>query len=338
MTTWFNDTFTEASTTLATSHTSDSGGTWVFWAGGTPAPSVYTILGGVLGNGSTGTQVYRTSVIAPAADCVISGVSNVQANTYLSNGLCARLDAAGNSGYLAAYIRSTQQWSIYRIGAGLATPALGTQTGTVAYAIGDTPSVSLSVTGSGATVTLELTVNGSVLVSTTDTSGSRITAAGYGGIWFSNAVAATNWFWNSFTAVDAAVSTAYTITSPQVGQVRQLSGGSTGSASISLAGTYTGTAPNQWRVVQDGTSTPVTGLDWTSFTSAPSAGSFSQSITVPKQSGWLNVQVRDSVGGTTQASGKVGTGVLVAVDGQSWAWLWFSSTAHAGNSDRKSVV
>lgn len=333
MTTWFNDTFTEASTTLATSHTSDSGGTWVFWAGATPAPSVYTILSGSLGSGAAGTQVYRTSVIAPAADCVISAEANVQANTtHVSNGVCARLDAAGNNGYLAAYIRSSSQWSIFRIGTGLATTTLGTQTGTISYAINDTPNVSLSVTGSGATVTLELTVDGSVLVSTTDTSGSRVTAAGYGGIWFNTGVAASQWFWGSFAGDDAAPATAYTITSPLAGQVCQLSGGSTGNATVSLAGTYTGTAPDQWRVVQDGTSTAVTGLDWTSFTSAPAAGAFSQSITVPKESGWLNVQVRDSAGGTTQTSGKVGTGVLVALDGQSYAWLFFSTTAYAGDS------
>lgn len=335
MTTFFRDTFTEASTTLVTSHTSDSGGSWVYWAGGTPAPSIYTILGGVLGSGSTTAQVYRGSVICPTADVIVAGVANAQISPpQLVHGLCARLDAGGTAGYVAAYVGSTQQWGIYRIGSALATTSLGTQTGTTTYSIGDTPSVSFKVTGSGATVSLELTVNGVVVVSATDTSGSRITAAGYAGIWFNtNGTSATNWFWNSFQADDLAASTSHTITTPVAGTIRQLSGGASGTASIALAGTYTGTAPNQWRLVQDGTNTPVSGFDWTSFSVAPSAGAFSQTIaSIPKQSGWLNVQVRDSGGAGSATSGKVGTGVLVVVDGQSWSWLWFSATAYAGDS------
>lgn len=123
------------------------------------------------------------------------------------------------------------------------------------------------------------------------------------------------------------------ITSPADGRVFQLSGGATGNASATFGGVYTGTAPNQWRVVNDGTSTPVTGLDWSAFSAAPTGGTFSQTVSLPKGAGWYNIQIRNSgTPGTVYTSGKVGAGVLVHVDGQSQAWLWFSPTAYAGDS------
>lgn len=329
---WFHDTFTEASTTALTSHTSDSGHTWVYWAGDATSPSVYTTLGGVVGSGGSA-QVFRSSAIGTSADTeIVAQTYFVTTSGLNSFGICARLNSGGTAGYLAAYIPAASAWAIYRIGSSLATTQLGSYSSTVTYTSGDTPDLVFTVTGTGATVTLELTVDGVSAVSTTDTSGSRITSAGYTGVWFSMAVPATCFFVGEITGNDAAGSTSYTITTPVAGQVRPLSNGATGSATVSLTGTYTGTAPNQWRVVQDGTSTAVTGLDWQSFSSSPTGGAFSQTITIPKEAGWLNVQVRDSVGGTSATSGKVGTGVLVAVDGQSWAWLWFSTTAYAGDS------
>jgi hypothetical protein len=329
---WFHDTFTEASTTALTSHTSDSGHTWVHWAGSTTVPNVYSTLGGVVGAGATSVQVYRTSVIATSADVdVVAQTRYETATTMISMGVCARLDSGGTAGYLAAYVPASSAWGVFRLSGTTATQ-VGSFSSSVSYVFGDTPDIVFSVTGTGATVSLDLTVDGSLMVSTTDTSGSRVTAAGYGGVWFNIGTPAACMFLGEITFSDSAGGTAYVITSPVGGQIKQLSGGASGSATVSLTGTYTGTAPNQWRVVQDGTSTAVTGLDWQSFSSSPAGGSFSQSITVPKEAGWLNVQVRDSVGGATATSGKVGTGVLVAVDGQSWAWLFFSTTAYAGDS------
>lgn len=141
-------------------------------------------------------------------------------------------------------------------------------------------------------------------------------------------------FWPRRTAralpLAAAAGSTFTFSTPLDGQIAQISGGSTGTATLTASGTYTGTAPNQARLVDFGTNTPVTGFDWTTIDSA-AAGSFAHSFASVPKGGWYSFQVRDSVGGTTQASGRVGAGVLVMVDGQSNAWLWFSGTSYAGN-------
>lgn len=332
MTIFVNDTFTEGSTTLLTSHTSDSGSTWSLWFGATPAPSVYTGFGGAVASGSGSTQAYRSSQISPSADTYLTVSAFIGTATGAATGVISRANAAGNQAYLAAYLWGTKKWGIYRVGASGATTLLAEHAGTVTYVASDTPQIKFNVTGSGATVTLELIVDGSTLVSTTDTSGSRITAAGYVGVWFNTSTAAQSMFFSSMTASDTADT--MTVTGPADGRVHPLSSGATGTATFELAGTYTGTAPDQWRLVPDGSSTSVSGFDWASFSSAPSGGTFSQTIGgVPKLNGWYNIQVRNSAAPTTTyPSGKVGAGVLVVVDGQSNAWLWFSTTAYAGDS------
>lgn len=332
MTIFVNDTFTEGSTTLLTSHTSDSGSTWSLWFGATPAPSVYTGFGGAVASGSGSTQAYRSSQISPSADTYLTVSAFIGTATGAATGVISRANAAGNQAYLAAYLWGTKKWGIYRVGASGATTLLAEHAGTVTYVASDTPQIKFNVTGSGATVTLELIVDGSTLVSTTDTSGSRITAAGYVGVWFNTSTAAQSMFFSTLSASD--VLEAASITAPADGRIYPLSSGATGTATFTLAGTYSGTAPDQWRLVLDGGSTSVSGFDWASFTTAPSGGTFSQTIaSVPKLAGWYNIQVRNSGAPTNIAtSGKVGAGVLVAVDGQSQAWLWFSSTSYAGDS------
>jgi hypothetical protein len=332
MTIFVNDSFTEGATTLITSHTADSGATWSLWTGATPAPSVYTGFGGAVASGSASSQGIRASEISPSADTYLT------AQTYMALqpavglvGLMARMGATANSGYAALYDWGAGKWKIYRIGTGASFTELAAQAGTVTYTLGDTPELKFNVTGSGATVTLEVIVNGTTVVSTTDTSGSRITAAGYVGIWFNTTVSANTMYFSSLSASDVLETSA--ITAPPDGKIFPLSSGATGTATFSLTGTYSGTAPNQWRLVADGGSTSISGFDWASFTSAPSAGTFSQTIaSVPKTAGWYNIQVRNSSApADITSSGKVGAGVLVAVDGQSQAVLWFSATAYAGD-------
>lgn len=239
MAVFFNDTFTEAATTLLTAHTSDSGHTWVGWAGNlSPAPSVYTVGGGIVAQGSGGLSVWRTSNIAPGADVSVSQSMRVDsiANT-TSFGPCARLNLAGNQGYAAVYVRASTAWLIVRIGASLATTTLATSS-TVTYANGDTPTAELIVTGSGTTVTLELKVGGSTLVTGTDTSGSRITAAGYTGFWMHSGVGTGTWI-NSTTSDDlaSAAATAVTMTGPSTGTV----GSPSTNFTVGANGTITGT-------------------------------------------------------------------------------------------------
>jgi len=337
MTTWLNDTFTEAATTALTSHTADAGSSWAYCSGLATAPNVYAILGGVLGNGGNGYQVYRNTVTPLSADQIITGVFNYQSSGFGSIGLLARLNSAGTAGYLAAYLGgATQKWGIFRIGAAGATTQIGALSASTVYSTGNTPTAVLDVSGVGATVTLDLKVDGVSVVTTTDSDALRVVATGSAGVWFSmTSGAGTGMFINSMTAADAAVAGAtVSYAAPLAGQIAPLSAGTTGTATITATGTYTGTAPDQWRMVPDGSSTSVSGFDWQAFSVAPSAGAFSQTITsVPKLAGWYNVQVRDSaVPATTFATGKVGAGALVVVDGQSNAWLWFSATAYAGDS------
>lgn len=427
MAVFFSDTFTQGSAGALTSHTSDSGGSWLHWGGNATSPQVYTTLGGVVGSGSTAIQVYRASVISPAADCDTQGTAYFGGTVCYAVGVCARLDAAGNSGYAAVYNATSTtagQWILYRIDAGMSFVSLATIAGPQ-LANTNTPAIKLTVTGSGASVSLVLNVNASDILSYSDTSASRVTAAGYAGVIFSTqSGAGTAMFFNTFTASDVASSTvtgvtvspstatvtggatqAFTatvagtgspsqsvtwstsagsitvggvltaptatgsvqtvtvtatsvqdgayagtstvtvpvavtasITAPVTGKIYPLSSGTTGTASIPFSGTYSGTAPDEWRLVLDSdgtTAVAVTGgSGWQSFASAPAAGAFSQTIGgVPKLAGWYRIQTRNSgTPGTIYESGKVGAGVLIVVDGQSQAWLWFSPTAYAGDS------
>lgn len=327
-----SDSFTEAAKTAITSHTADSGATWSLWYGATPVPDVYTGFGGAVASGATTAQAIRASEISPSADTYLTVNAFIGTATGSASGVLARMNSGGTAAYAAFYFWGTSKWGVYRVGSGGSTTLLAEQSGTTTYVANATPEIKFNVTGSGATVTLELIVNGSTLVSTTDTDAARITAAGYVGLWFNGSPAATSMFFSALTASDTADS--MTITGPSAGRVHPLSSGATGTATFALTGTYTGTAPDQWRLVEDGGSTSVSGFDWASFSSAPSAGTFSQTISsVPKLAGWYNIQVRNSAAPSNiYTSGKVGAGVLVVVDGQSQAWLWFSSTAYAGNS------
>lgn len=99
-------------------------------------------------------------------------------------------------------------------------------------------------------------------------------------------------------------------------------------ATVGVTGTYTGTpASIQARVVNNGTSTPVAGLDWFTAVASPSGGSFSFNISnVPKALQWYQVQVRfsdDTV--VTASSGKVAVGELVCIMGQSNGAYFFAS-------------
>lgn len=96
--------------------------------------------------------------------------------------------------------------------------------------------------------------------------------------------------------------------------------GATGS--ITEVGVYTGFTPNQIRLVQDGTSTPLSGFDWMTIGSA-TAGNYAHTFTnVPQAvgTGWYNVQLRDSAApGTIYTTGKRGVGIHIGVYGQSQA-------------------
>lgn len=341
MAVFFSDTFTQGSAGALTSHTSDSGGSWLHWGGSATSPQVYTTLGGVVGSGAAVPQVFRASVISPDADCYTLGTGYFGGVAQYGTGVCARLDAAGNSGYVACYSASSStagSWILYRIDTGMTFVQLATIAGPQ-LVNGNQPAIKLTATGTGASVSLVVNVNGSDIITYSDTAASRVVAAGYPGILFSTQEGAgSSMYLGDFEANTVAASSSASITAPVTGKIYPLSSGTTGTASVPFSGTYSGTAPNEWRLVLDSdgtTAVAVTGgSGWQSFASAPAAGTFSQTIGgVPKLAGWYRIQTRNSgTPGTIYESGKVGAGVLIVVDGQSQAWLWFSPTAYAGDS------
>lgn len=332
--TWLSDTLTATTGTLLTAHTADiAGGTWVSVMGAT-SPQMFSTLGGVVG-GPAGITLYRNTTISPSADVVLSATTYYDSVDFNNVGIAGRLNAAGTAGYLAIYSASTHQWGIFRLGPGQSTTLIGTSA-TITYAQGDTPAISaFTISGTGATVSITLAVGGAVVIATiSDTHADRATGAGYAGVWANHTTADSGMFVSSIIGDDAAATTTITYTTPKSGgHIYPLSNGTTGTATFSATGTYTGIAPDQWRLVPDGSSTSVSGFDWQSFTTTPSAGTFSQSIAgVPKLAGWYNIQLRVlATPGTFYTTGKVGAGAMVAVDGQSQVWLWFSATAFAGD-------
>lgn len=132
-----------------------------------------------------------------------------------------------------------------------------------------------------------------------------------------------------FASAGAVVSGTITLTDLTNLRVYQRNGTS---ASITVTGTYTGTPTAiQARIVQDGTSTEV--VTWTTIDAAPSAGTFSGSITVG-QGGWYNVQVRFSndTGVTSNGSNKFGVGIVVLMIGQSNSELMFTQGTNTSPS------
>lgn len=193
--------------------------------------------------------------------------------------------------------------------------------------------ISIQATGTGASVALDVKHNGVTVATVSDASASRITTFGTAAMYLEAATQTTGAHPTFLTHDDSVAAASMNITGPADGTIVPLSGGTTGTATLALAGNYSGTAPDQWRLVDDGGSTSITGFDWQAFAVAPTAGAFAQT-TAPaaKKAGWYNFQVRNSAApGTVYTSGKVAPGAHVVLDGQSNAYLWFSTDARGGD-------
>ena len=305
------DTSTVAATTLITARTTDSGHSWVNFAGiASPAPSSYTSFGGVIANGSGGLNIWRMSALPTPADVSLTQDWVIDGATAFNVfGACARLNAAGNAGYAALYVRASSAWVLVRIGSSMSTTTLATST-TVTYANGATLSVELIVTGSGATVRLELKIGGATLLTATDTDAARITAAGYVGVWF-NSNAAQGAFLSRIAGDDLAVSaaTAVTLTGPSTSVVGSPSSNFTVGANGAITGTVTVT-PSAG--AGGGTFTPASvdisaGAPTATFTyTAASAGA--KSISVTNSGGLTNPSAANLTATSTAATALTLTG------------------------------
>lgn len=318
MSIFFNDTFTEAATTLLTAHTSNSGHAWSGFAGNfSPAPSVFTTFGGVVGAGNAAASVWRSSIIAPTIDVSVSQLWYIDSPASATVwGPAARLNAAGNAGYAAVYSRTASAWVIVRIGASLATTTLATSS-TVTYSTTNTPSVEFIVTGSGATVTLVLKVGGSTLITATDTDAARITTAGFTGFWMACDVA-QGAFLNSMSSDDlaSAAATAVTMTGPTSGTV----GSPSTNFTVGANGTITGTVvvtPSDGGA--GGTFTPTTvsissGTPTATFTYTPSSAG-AKTISVTNNGGLTNPSNITYTATSTAATALSLTGPTTGISG-----------------------
>lgn len=281
MAVFFNDTFTEGSYPLAlSSHTSDSGHTWSVY-GGSGTPNLYAAQGGVVAAGATAITLWKASAVSgTSAD--VKATASVYLDTvtaYTQWGIAARINATNNAGYWAFYNRTNGFWRLVRLsssafgGTDLADSAAQT------YTAASTISVELIVTGSGATVTIELKVNGVSLITTNDTSGSRITAAGRVGFSTHAGGAGFGWFLSSLSAddvVSAGDVTAPVLTSPTgaaTGETTASGSVSTDTAEGTLYRVTTTNATETAATVKAGASQAVTATGVQSITATGLAAS-----------------------------------------------------------------
>lgn len=292
MSQFFNDTFTEGvSPTSLTSHTSDSGHSWVFAAGdSSAAPGVYSVAGGIVANGTSALQIYRPSIIAPNADVTVSAATYYDSSSFTTIGVTARMASDASVGYLACYSVLNTRWEIHRIGSALSTTVLANSLSTT-YSHGDTPAIDFSVTGSGSSVVLDLKVGGISVASFTDTSGSRVTAAGYTGLWLRTAgpIASGLWFNSMSSDAGASAATAVTLSGPSGGIVGVASTNFTVGANGAITGTVVVTPSDGGA---GGTFSPTTvnissGSPTGTFTYTP-AGSGAKTISVTNSGSLTN--------------------------------------------------
>lgn len=338
MATFANDLFTEAvNNTPLTSHTSDSGHNWLFWAGNATSPGVYTTAGGVVASGATAPQIFYVNVAAPTADVIVPFTLRYAANTVASVGACARLGAAGTTGYMGVFQNATKKWTLYRLSGVTAT--LLAESAVQTMTVNNDYACELSVSGSGATVTLDFTVAGVSMVTYADTNAARVTTAGFIGVWFNTAAAAAGQYIGALSGTDVAAPPVEAIASAVAdGRIFKHSGAlwaASNTGSIVETGTYSGFTPNQVRLVQDGTNTPLTGFDWTAITTA-TGGAYAHTFTnVPQGvgTGWYSVQLRDSaVPATILSTGKRGVGMHIGHYGQSQSSNQFDNYPVVGSA------
>lgn len=316
----------------AAGHVAAVGGTWVSPTGVPGNAPVYTdadrIRSDAVGGGF---------IMLPTAGATDGEYAEAIVHTFTSAGgigVSARCNPSACRAYTAYMVGGNV--SVLRLDSPSDFPQVGSSAACVLSA-GD-HTIRVTPTGTGASVSVAVDVDGVNVLTVADTSASRITTPGSVGFYAEGAISnSTGTHLTSINGVDTAVAAAVAFTAPAAGKIAQLSGGGTGTATIAVAGTYTGTAPDQARLVLDGTSTALSGFDWATIGSA-SSGNFAHSFTSVPKGGWYNVQVRNSGEGTVTTSGKVGAGVLVALAGQSNAYLWFITAGSGGSSGDSTIA
>lgn len=317
------DSFTGASGTSITSHVGEVGAAWSLGAGFVAGnvPVIDSTGARVRAGSATGTVVFASGVAV--ADGESAEVAVDWVTVAAAFGVMTR---AGNisgaaKGYLAAFTGT--DLTIFRLDS---STFLATISAATAYVPAAGPhTYKIEAVGTGASVTVNVYADGTLIKTGTDNSANRLTTFGSCGLYFDTTVSdSAGPHISSIVQADPSIATSgLTLTSPAAGRVFQRAGAT---GAISVTGTYTGSpAAIEARLVLDGTSTPVSGFDWSTKVASPAAGAFSFSFVGAPEGTWYNVQIRDSaVPATVTTSGKVGVGALVVLIGQSNAYLWFA--------------
>ncbi len=190
--TFLNDTFTEASGTPAlTSHTGETGASWSLWAGSGGGTAIVD---------STLDRLWTTSgnVIAYASgtpadeDYYTEAVMIYKSSAATQVGPAVRLDTAAANGYAVIWNQSTTKWELYRFASG--GTKVGQSAATRTLNANQSYTVRLHAWGTGATVYLEVFVDGVSEITYSDTNASRITAINKGGVYVQGSMSSTTGF------------------------------------------------------------------------------------------------------------------------------------------------
>jgi hypothetical protein len=173
-TTFVTDTFTAADGTALTSHNDSNAAAWVLESASGNAPIISSNKLAPWGN-----NMMRCGTVAPQADYTVSADFRQDVGTASCNGfLCTRFAAGAVTCYRAG-IGSDGSANIYRFNAGSFTLLTS---GTFSPTYQQTYAFSLIVSGAGATVSLTFKIDGSTILTASDTDAGRLTSAGYPGI------------------------------------------------------------------------------------------------------------------------------------------------------------
>jgi hypothetical protein len=319
-----SDSFTGPAGTAVTAHVGETGATWTRGSSyGAATPPVIDGTGGrAMGAVAANCYIFASAVSAADgeyADAAFDVVTNID-----SFGVAARASAA--TAYIAHFGGGICR--IFRLNGSVLTQLTltnGQQSAAKVLTVGS-HTARIAVTGTGATAHIAVTYDGVDLCSADDTSAGRLIAPGSVGLLFnSNSTDTTGIHVTSITGATAAAQagSAITIVAPATGRIFQRAG-VVGTVAVSLS--FTGTpASIEARLVQDGTSTAVTGFDWQTKVASPSGASAAFSFANVPQGGLYELQVRDSAApGAVVTVGKLGVGALIAVIGQSPAMKWFT--------------
>lgn len=158
-----------------------------------------------MGAGASALTLWKNSAISgssPDAKVTCDVRVDSVSTTFTQFGVAARLKSTNDAGYWCYYNRVNGFWRLARINAtGLGSVNLADSSAQT-YTAGTNITVELSVSGAGAAVAIELKVNGSSVLTYSDTSANRLVDAGNTGLSFQSGGNGLGWFVNSMTVDD----------------------------------------------------------------------------------------------------------------------------------------